>query len=318
MVHDANALSVETGALMGDAIGTVDEVVAGDIYYLDPGATQRELVLTRIGGGMAVGPGSSVGIAGQAVTALARHQIMGERGSMVEVLVLDLDGTRLALPLGPLSASDEYTLIASETVEGELSNVAQVSFTRGTKITMADGRQTPVEALATGDRVLTRDHGPQAIRWIGRQTVRAEGSNAPVRIAAGALNNADDLILSPDHRLFIYHRDDAMGVGRAELLVRARHLVDGDGIVRMAGGHVDYFHLLFDAHEIIYAECIPAESLLVSPEVLAGMDEDMALDIARRMAGRIQHPHHGVEPSAADLDGVDATALLGRALPGRG
>ena len=312
-VYPAAALSVETGALTGDPIGGIDEVVAGDIFALDTGARPRELVLARQGRGMIVAVGSSVGQPGQPVTPLARHQIMGERGGTVEVLVLDLTGERLALPLGPLSAHDEYTLISSEAVLGELSNVSQVSFTRGTRITMANGMQRPVETLEPGDRVLTRDHGPQAVRWTGRQTVRAEGSNAPVVIARGALNNADDLTLSPDHRLFIYQRRDAIGAGGAELLVRARHLVNGETIWRDTGGHVDYFHLLFDAHEIIYVEGIPAESLLVSSDVLAGLGEDLAQDLRRRIGLGEQVQHHGIEPSAADFDGLDAAEILRRA-----
>ncbi|WP_245749146.1 Hint domain-containing protein [Jannaschia pohangensis] len=311
-VFPAAALSVETGALMGDAIGTVDQVVAGDIYLLDPRAVARELVLARAKGGMVVASGSSVGAPGQMVKPLARHQLMGERGAAVEVLVLDLAGEHFALPLGPLSTSDDYALISSSLVEGELANVAQVSFTRGTRITMANGRQCPVEELKVGDRVLTRDHGPQPVRWIGQQTVRAEGSNAPVVIGEGVLNNARELVLSPDHRLFIYQRNDQLNAGRAELLVRARHLVDGEAIWRDTGGHVDYFHLLFDAHEIIYAECIPAESLLVSPDVMAGLDEDLARDLRHRMGGRAQVQHHGVEPSAADLEGVAPASLLNR------
>jgi hypothetical protein len=259
---------------------------------------------------MTVAPGSSVGRPGQPVAALARHQIMGERGTTVEIVVLDLGGARFVLPLGPLSPQDEYTLISSEPVEGELAGVSQVSFARGTRITMATGRQVPVEEVQVGDRVLTRDHGPQAVRWTGRQTVRSEGANAAVVIAAGALNNADTLVLSPDHRLFIYQRHDAIRVGRAELLIRARHLIDGDRIVRHPGGHVDFFHLLFDAHEIIYVEGIPAESLLVSPEVPSGLGEDLASEISGWMDGRVQAPHHGVETSAADLDGLDVLRTL--------
>ncbi|GIT89652.1 hypothetical protein JANAI62_08630 [Jannaschia pagri] len=312
-VFPAEALSVETGALMGDPIGDLTEVVAGDCYTLDPSASPRELILTGAPGTPSVAAGSSVGTAGQPVTALARHQLMGSRGAGVEVLVLELDGSRVAAPLGPLSPSDDYVLLASEPVAGELASVASVSFARGTRITLAGGRQAPVESLAPGDRVLTRDHGPQPIRWTGQQTLRAEGSNAPVVIAAGALNAADDLMLSPDHRLFIYQRRDAIGTGQAEVLIRARHLVDGETIWRAPGGHVDYVHLLFDAHEIIYAEGIPTESLLVAPDVLAGLDEDLTADIMRCMGNRTHVPHHGVEASAADLQGIDAATLLRRA-----
>ncbi|WP_371156753.1 Hint domain-containing protein [Jannaschia sp. 2305UL9-9] len=312
-VIPADALSVETGALMGDAIGDLTQVVAGDIYQLDQGVEARELVLTQARGSLTVAAGSSIGAPGQPVRPLARHQLMGDLGGTVEVLVLDVAGIRLALPLGPLSAHDEYCLLSSDPVGGELGSVSSVSFARGTRITMASGLQVPVEDLSEGDRILTRDHGIQAVRWTGRQTVRAEGSNAPVLLQKGALNNADDLVLSPDHRLFIYQRRDAIGAGRAEVLVRARHLVNGDTIRRAEGGHVDYFHLLFDAHEIIYAEGIPTESLLVSPDVLAGLDEDLALDVNRHMQGRAHVPHHGIEPAAADLDGFDAAAVLRRA-----
>ncbi|WP_170831382.1 Hint domain-containing protein [Jannaschia faecimaris] len=312
-VYPAEALSVDTGALMGDAIGDLSEVVAGDIYMLDESTGPSELILMQNGQQTVVAQESAVGDPGQVVMPLARHQIMGERGGTVEVLVLDLAGMRLALPLGPLSSSDEYTLICSAAMEGELSNVAQVSFTRGTRITMADGLQRAVEDLRPGDRVLTRDHGPQPVRWVGSQTVRAEGSNAPVIIERDALNNADDLSLSPDHRLFIYQRHDATSAGRAELLVRARNLVNHETIWRAPPSHVDYFHLLFDAHEIIYVSGIPAESLLVTPEVLAGMGEDLADQLRVTMGGRTQVPHHGVEPTAAELNGPDAVDILRRA-----
>ncbi|PWJ22340.1 Hint domain-containing protein [Jannaschia seohaensis] len=294
-VFPAAALTVETGALMGDAIGDLTEVAAGDVYRLEPDARAAELILSRASGRVTVAPGSMLGQPGKAVTPLARHRLMSERGVPVEVLVLATGGLRLALPLGPFCATEDYTLIASEPVAGELASVASVSFARGTRITLASGLQRPVEELAEGDRILTRDHGPQPIRWIERQTVRAEGLLAPVVIAKGALGNEADLVLSPDHRLFLYRGREG------ELLVRARDLVDAAGIRRAAGGHVDYFHLLFDAHEIIYAEGIPAESLLVTPEVLAGLGEDLAADLTARQRPGASAPHPGVEPSSAEL-----------------
>ena len=312
-VLPAEALSVETGALMGDPIGAVDEVVAGDVFALDAHAPETELVIARAGPHTVVGAGSSLGRPGEAVVPLARHQLMGERGVGVEVLVIELGAARFVLPLGALSPRDEYTLLSSTPAEGELASVASVSFTRGTDVTMATGLQRPVEILEVGERVLTRDHGPQPIRWIGRQTVRAEGANAPVVIAEGAMGNARALILSPDHRLFVYQRHDALEAGGRELLVRARHLVNGESVWRAEGGHVDYFHLLFDAHEIIYVEGIPAESLLVSEDVMAGLDDDLAAQVKGRMKGRRQTPRRGLEPAASDLAGRDAAALLRRA-----
>ena len=53
-----------------------------------------------------------------------------------------------------------------------------------------------------------------------------------------------------------------MGTGRAETLVWAKHLVNGKDINRLNDGFVEYYQLLFDEHQIIYAEGIAAESLL--------------------------------------------------------
>ena len=63
--------------------------------------------------------------------------------------------------------------------------------------------------------------------------MRASGAFAPVLIKAGALNNVNDLVLGPEHRLFIYQRSDELGTGRSETLVRVRHLVNGNDVRRI-------------------------------------------------------------------------------------
>ena len=87
-----------------------------------------------------------------------------------------------------------------------------------------------------GDRVLTRDDGPQKVQWIGQNTVRAVAEFALICIKAGTVNYDDDLIISPDHRLYIYQRSDELGAGRAELLVKVRYLLNGDTVFTKTGG----------------------------------------------------------------------------------
>ena len=187
------------------------------------------------------------------------------------------------LPLAPMEPHRDYALVAVDRdgAGARLAEIACVSFARGTRITMANGMQKPIEALAAGDKVLTRDNGPCEIRWIGTQTVRATGAFAPIRIAKGALNNSGDLILSPNHRLFIYQRRDRVRAGRSEVLVQAKHLVNGETVVQSDGGFVEYFQLLFDQHEIIYAEGIAAESLLVDTRVRAAIPAEVRSRLAR-------------------------------------
>ena len=88
--------------------------------------------------------------------------------------------------------------------------------------------------------------------------------------------------MSPDHRLFIYQRSDELGAGRSELLIKARHLVNGDTIHAQPGGFVDYFQLLFDRHQIIFAEGIAAETLLADHRTHAALPPELAEKLLER------------------------------------
>lgn len=283
--YPADTLRVVSGAYMGDGMGLEDAAVPGDIYKLASNQAPQRLAISDAGAGgqSCVADGSAVGTPGDALTIAACHMLMGPSGEVVEVLILTLastDGPTLhVLPLSEMKADTEYELVGIETSSApeRFADIASVSFLAGTHLTMANGAQCPVEDLNVGDIVLTRTHGPQPIRWIGFQTRRAIGANAPVRINEGTLNTSRDLRLSPQHRLFIWQRKDALGTGRAEVMVKAELLVNGDTVVREEGGHVDSYQIVFDGHEIIYAEGIAVESLLVTGQNRALLPEELAL-----------------------------------------
>jgi len=319
----ADDFPVILGANMGDPVDCGDTANAGDLYALSRHAEPHALCYApdakaRDGGNgpcLSVAEGTDLAAPGTLIRPLGRMMLMADDGAMLELMLLQL-GTRTVLrPLTALRASCEYTLISTDREASgvELAEMACVSFTRGTHITLSNGAQRRVEDLKVGDRVLTRDHGPQPVRWIGQQTTRAIGAFAPVVISEGALNNAADLILSPDHRLFIYQRHDAIGAGQAEVLVRARHLLNEETIFQREGGYVEYFHLLFDEHEIIYAEGIPAESLMVTSHTLAALPEEMAHDVKHRFPEEAKRQHRGVEAEPDALRGLDAAEVLKRA-----
>ena len=270
-------LVVTNGANLGDGLADASELMLDDVYRLKPRGKRLRLVLGDLDGKtrFRVASGSEAGTPGQDVHLDCALTFMCSDGATVEALLfveVSARGTIAAcylLPLAPLLPRRDYALVAidREGARLRLAGIACVSFARGTSITLANGLQKPIEDLAVGEMVLTRDNGPRAIRWIGRQTVRATGALAPILIAKGALNNSGDLILSPNHRLFIYQRRDRIGAGRSEVLVQVRQLVNGHSVVQSDGGFVEYFQLLFDQHEIIYAEGIAAESLLVDTRV---------------------------------------------------
>ncbi len=155
-----------------------------------------------------------------------------------------------------------------------------VCFRNGTLIQTTRG-DVPVEELSVGDMVITRDHGPQPLRWIGSKKVdaallQAFGTMRPVRISAGALGDAlpkRDLYVSQQHRVLINSRIAERMFGEAEVLIAAKHLTDIDGVeIDRSNEDLEYFHLLFDQHEIVCSEGAHTESLFTGPEALKAVD----------------------------------------------
>lgn len=146
-------------------------------------------------------------------------------------------------------------------------------FTAGTLIETPQGPRR-IETLQPGDLVITRDNGAQPLRWIGQRQVPGTGENAPIRFQAGAIGNTRALEVSPQHRMLIEGWRAELYFGQDEVLVAAKHLVNGDTICRAPTAEVHYIHLLFDRHEIIQAEGVASESFHPGDHILnhnAGM-----------------------------------------------
>lgn len=309
----AEDIYVSMGVNGGDGLGLPQDVVEGDVYELAEDARPVRLVLAppSLGAEPAVAEGSSVGAPGERLRMAARYTLMSPDGDMVDLLMIPVGGRLYALPLSPMSTALDYTLVKVETApeETRLSDMMCVSFARGTMITLATGAQAAIETLAPGDKILTRDHGPQPLRYLGRASLRAHGAFAPVVILAGTLGNSGDLIVSQHHRMFLYQRKRIPGLPTSELLVQAKHLVDGENVFIREGGAVEYFSLVFDRHEIIYAEGIPAESLMVNDATVSRLPPDIAAEVKARFPGLAQVQHFGTEAGRQFLAEVGAAAL---------
>jgi hypothetical protein len=217
-----------------------------------------------------------------------------------------------AVPLSPMNAGTDYALIETGTDfrDLRLSDVLCVAFATGTLISLPGGRPQGIETLRAGDMILTRDHGPQPVRWVGKATLRAAGAFAPVVISAGTLGNLGDLVVSPQYRVCLYQRGPHRLGGAPEVLVQAKHLVDGDRVWRREGGYVDYYSLVFDRHEIIFAEGIATESLLVNEQTVHRLPEDLSDDLRARFPGLSQSPHLGTEAPSGALDAAGRSRLF--------
>lgn len=207
-------------------------------------------------------------------------------GSVVELHTGDIVTVKAGGVLSIQSADhkDEHVLTYEVRDSAGTTDVAFLTvqtiacFTKGTWIAVPGGR-VMVECLQPGDAVLTRDHGAQALRWVGQRSMPARGKDAPVEIRAGTLGAHETLRLSPNHRVLIEGARAELLFGEAEVLVKAKHLVDGLAVRQVEGGEVTYLHLLFDRHEVVMANGLAVESY--HPAALVGFDAEARAEVLR-------------------------------------
>lgn len=189
-------------------------------------------------------------------------------------------------------------------------------FVAGTLIRTVDG-EVPVESLMPGDMVLTLDDGPQPLRWIGRRAVAAEGVFAPVRIRAGTFGPHRTLLLSPQHRVLIRDMLAELLFGDREVLVAARDLVNGRSVTVREGGEVEYVHLMFDRHQVVFSDGLATESYLPGPQTATSFDADVVAEITTLFPELDPQTGDGYSPAARrTLRSYEAQVLLrARAAP---
>ncbi|MGV6805161.1 MAG: Hint domain-containing protein, partial [Ruegeria sp.] len=173
------------------------------------------------------------------------------------------DGSRVFTPTdGQVLQQGTFVSSTFVTSQGPLvpgTDLGPPCFTAGTLIETPDGPRR-VEELVAGDLVNTFDNGPKPLLWVGSTTVAAEGAVAPIRFSAGVLGLDRDTLFSPQHRVLIDDWRSSYFYGYPEVLIAAHSLVNGDSVTRVEGGEIEYFHLLFDQHEIVTANGAKSES----------------------------------------------------------
>lgn len=198
--------------------------------------------------------------------------IEGGSGSNTVIFAGDRAGYTITQSGGALVVADSNT---AQNGTDTLTNVATLQFADGTvesssipcfaagTLVRAARGLVPVEALRAGDRVATLADPStpwRAVRWVGWRRLRVAmlpdpEAAWPVLVRAGALapgRPTRDLRISPEHALLW---DGA--------LIPARLLVNGRTILRdRARSHITYYHVELDAHDVLLAEGVAAESWL--------------------------------------------------------
>ncbi|MDO9527227.1 MAG: choice-of-anchor L domain-containing protein [Gemmobacter sp.] len=183
-------------------------------------------------------------------------------------------------------------------------------FVAGTLIRTPLG-EVSVETLRPGDLVHTLDDGPQPLRWIGRRSVEAIGTFAPIRIAAGTFGPHRTLLLSPQHRVLVRDGLAELLFGEQEVLVAAKDLVNGKSVTLRTGGMVEYVHLLFDRHQVVFSEGLATESYMPGPQTAHSFDEDIVAEISSLFPELNTLTGEGYSPSARrTLRSYEAQVLM--------
>lgn len=219
------------------------------------------------------------------------------------------DGYYLVFPDGVPPAGVDYTIggiVENDDLTPHAGLGAQiVCFAADTLIETENG-PVPVQYLQPGDLVMTRDAGLQELIWTGARRVDAVGDLAPIVICKGALGNTRDLVVSPQHRMLVEGWKTELLFGISEVLVKAKDLVNGDTIHRREGGKINYHHILFDCHRIVFAEGAPSESFHPGLQALGALDQgprDELLrlfpDLADAATPVMQAAHRSLKPHEA-------------------
>jgi len=179
----------------------------------------------------------------------------------------------------PMVPGQTYTF----TSEGNIGNNSVAysefaCFTTGTRIKTAQGERL-IEDINVGDRVITRDHGLQIVRWKGQRTIPALGDMAPIAFDKGTLCCSGRLLVSPNHRMLISGAMAQLVCGDDEMLISAKLLVNDRNVRRMTGGFVTYVHIMFDYHEVIWANDCASESFFAGDQAIASLNSDQAREI---------------------------------------
>jgi Ca2+-binding RTX toxin-like protein len=199
------------------------------------------------------------------------------------------NGETLTVPDGTIDTTTTQTQIASLVAMG-----MPACFAAGTRIETDNG-ECRVEDLRIGDRIRTADHGLQRLRWIGINAVTFKSPtnlrgdrDKPILFPQGCLGSGTprrNLAVSPNHRIVLAGRDVFNRFGTSEVLGAAKAMLCAPGVRQMRGQKsVEYYALLFDRHEIIFANGTRTESFLPGPMGIRSFSSAQRSGLERAMA----------------------------------
>lgn len=193
-----------------------------------------------------------------------------------------------------------------------------ICFTHGTRIRTPDGDR-PVEQLAVGDSVQTKDDGAQEILWVGKRRMSGARLYAmpelrPVRLRTAALDQDipdADLLVSPHHRILFSGPNAQALFNQPEVLVAASDLINDHSVyVDHTIKEVTYVHLLLSRHQVLWANGVATESYHPANTTLKTVEQGQRAQLLE-LFPELKRDLHSYGPFARrNLDRSEAAILL--------
>lgn len=215
-----------------------------------------------------------------------------------------------------MQPGDTISGLSGNYFDNPTTTYESICFAKGTQIETPNGYKS-VETLTVGDEVLNQHGETITISWIGQQYFSAAQMTArpnlrPIKIAAGALGTnspSSDLIVSPQHRIFLTDWRAKLMFGFDQYLTAAKLLLNDTTITHAPIEDVEYFHIMFDRHEIIRANGQLAESFYIGDRSLNTLDEKAREEVMTIFPELRENSDFNQSPAAPILKSFERKAL---------
>lgn len=247
----------------------------------------------------------------------------GHQSYAVTYIPVPDTGARLLLFVGELPPPDRDMWVVRSNIDrtqtsgGAQSAGGVICFTPDTRILTPDGPRL-IQMLRPGDRILTKDNGPQDILWTGSKRMTGARLYAmphlrPIRFRAGALGSGrpeDDLIVSPQHRMLVGGATAQSLFNTPEVLVRAEDLINDSSVsVDFTLTEVTYIHILLERHNIVFANGVETESFHPSNTALDMVEDRQRAALLNLLPGIDANPQSYGDYARRNLSASEAAIL---------
>jgi len=281
------------------------------------------MVRRLVGAAVGIGPEEEVE---EATIELADQSFIvtdGHQSFTVTLIPVPDTGARLLMMVGDLPPPDQDLWVVRTALDRtHLAAGARVAggvicFTPDTRIATPGGSRLIMD-LRPGDRILTRDNGPQPVVWTGHRRMTGARLYAmphlrPIRFKSQALGfdrPDQDLLVSPQHRMLVRGAAAMALFNTPEVLVAAEDLLNDQTIcVDHALREVTYVHVMLEAHNVVWANGLETESFHPSNTALDTLDPVQRQGLLGLMPELAGNPHSYGDYARRNLSASEAAIL---------